>query len=69
MQDPTTGGAGAAGDALFTGGGQDPTGGTQDPMADGNEPVMGSDPFGGAPESDVTDDPEKKVESLIGQVS
>lgn len=70
MQDPTMGGAGAAGDASFTGGGQDPmAGGMQDPMAGGNEPVMGSDPFGGAPESDVTDDPEKKVESLIGQAS
>lgn len=38
-----------------------------DPNAAG-EPVMGSDPFGDSGE-EMTDDPEKKVESLIGQAA
>lgn len=79
MQDPMTGSAGAAGNDPFMGGGmqdpmgggmQDPMGGgTQDPAMNGQGPVMGSDPFGGASNDEVTDDPEKKVESLVGQAS
>ena len=68
------------GDASFMGAPQQDMG--TDPMAGGgmddgmdtgmdgeNEPVMGSKPFDSVPKSEVTDDPEKKVESLIGQAA
>ena len=44
-----------------------------DPMMDSgaNEPVMGANPFGGDDEgnADVSGDPEKKAESLAGQLA
>jgi len=50
----------------------DPTMGgdpNMDPMA-GNEPVMGANPFdGGDGDADVSSDPEKKAESLAGQLA
>lgn len=46
----------------------DPTMGG-DPMT-GNEPVMGANPFdGGEGDADVSGDPEKKAESLAGQLA
>ena len=40
-----------------------------DPNMMGNEPVMGADPFGGEGSADVSGDPEKKAESLAGQLA
>ena len=70
MGDPMTGGMGDP-NAMPPAPGADPmTGGDPNAMGDPNAPVMGANPFdGGEGDADVSGDPEKKAESLAGQLA
>lgn len=72
------------GDPNMMGGDPNAMGGAPDPMAGGdpnamgdpnmmgsdpNAPVMGADPFGEGSDAEVSGDPEKKAESLAGQLA